>query len=64
MVINAVPGVLHGSESGMHPSTISPNIFYTERESILIKLKVFEGFGGVIKMHNPVNRAPYSYHGE
>ena len=37
---------------------------YTQRTPILIKLRFFEGFVGVIKMHNPVNGAPYSYHGE
>ena len=38
--------------------------FYTQRTQILIKIKVFKCFLGVIKMHNPVNSAPYSYHGE
>ena len=32
--------------------------FFTKRTPILIKLKVFEGFGGVIKLTNPINRGP------
>ena len=37
---------------------------YTQRTPNFIKIKVFDGLLGVIRMHNPVNRAPYSYHGE
>ena len=37
---------------------------YTQRTPILIKIQVFEGFLEVIQMQDPVNRAPYSYHGE
>ena len=64
MVITAVPGGPHGSEFGMYLSTILAKAFLSPKASNFIKLKVFEGFWGVIKMHNLVNRAPYSYHGE
>ena len=40
-VINGVPGGPHGSEFGMYLTTISPNIFYAQRGSILIKYSSF-----------------------
>ena len=46
MVITRVPGGPHGSEFGMSLTTISPNIFYTQRDRILIELKVFSMFLG------------------
>ena len=64
MVITRVPGGPHGPEFGMYLTTIVSKVFYTQRTPILIKIRVFEGFWGVIKMYNPVNRGPYSYHGE
>ena len=45
-------------EFGMYLSTISPKVFsYPKDPFFFIKSRVFEGFGGVIKMHNPNNRA-------
>ena len=50
MVINGVIWGPHGSEFCMHLSFISTNIFEPQRYLILIKIIVFEGFWGVIKV--------------
>ena len=50
MVINGIPGGPHGSEFGMYLTTILSKVFYTQRIPIFIKLKLFGGFWGVIKL--------------
>ena len=52
MVITRVPGVPHGSEFEMYLTTISPKAFYTQRTPILVKIKVFEGFGVEVRVHS------------
>ena len=53
-------GVPHGQNLACTLLPYCQSFFYTQRTPIWIRLRVFEGFGGVIQMHNPVNRAPYS----
>ena len=45
---------------GMYLPTNPKKLFYTQTTSILTKLKVVITFWGVIKVHNPINRAHYN----
>ena len=45
---------------GMHLPTNPKKLFYTQMISFLTKLKVVITFWGVIKVHNPINRAYYN----
>ena len=60
MVIARIPGHPPGPEFGMYFPTISPEVLPCPKGSNLIDLKVLSTFGGVIKVHNPINRGPYN----
>ena len=51
-----IPGGPPWPEFGMHVTTILSKVFLHPKDPDFNKLRVFEGFGGVIKMHNPNNR--------
>ena len=53
-------GVPHGQNLACTFLPYPQWFFHAQRTPILIKLMVFEGFGGVTKVHNPINRKPYS----